>query len=151
YEYRSGSRSQLFRPEEVIHFRYPDPRDPYLAGLSPLRACWEQVALTSEYAALKKTLYDNRALPCAVVSPAESLGEEERDRLEAQWNQKFRRGGSGQVLVADVGLKVELLSQAMGDLSALADMKATKEDISNAFHVPLAFLSSETNLANLQA
>ena len=53
--------------------------------------------------------------------------------------------------VADVGLKVQLLSQAMGDLSALADMKATKEDICNSFHVPLAFLSSETNLANLQA
>jgi phage portal protein BeeE len=30
-------------------------------------------------------------------------------------------------------------------------MKATKEDIANAFHVPLSFLTSETNLANLQA
>ena len=39
----------------------------------------------------------------------------------------------------------------MGDLAALADLKATKEDIANAFHIPLAFLTSETNLANLQA
>ena len=39
----------------------------------------------------------------------------------------------------------------MGDLAVLADMKATKEDVANAFHVPISFLSSETNLANLQA
>lgn len=30
-------------------------------------------------------------------------------------------------------------------------MKATREEIANAFHVPLAFLTTETNLANLQA
>jgi hypothetical protein len=30
-------------------------------------------------------------------------------------------------------------------------MKATKEDIANAFHIPLPFLSGDTNLANMQA
>src|SRR5260370_26379125 len=30
-------------------------------------------------------------------------------------------------------------------------MRATKEDIANAFHIPLSFLTSQTNLANLQA
>jgi hypothetical protein len=39
----------------------------------------------------------------------------------------------------------------MGDLAALAEYGKTKEDIANAFHVPLSFLTSETNLANLQA
>jgi hypothetical protein len=39
----------------------------------------------------------------------------------------------------------------MGDVAQLAEMGKTKEDIANAFHVPLAFLSTNTNLANLQA
>ncbi len=86
-----------------------------------------------------------------IISPDEVIGEEERDRLETQWNQKFRRGGAGRVVVGETGLKVQLLNQSMGDLAALADMKATKEDIANAFHVPLSMLSAETNLANLQA
>jgi hypothetical protein len=30
-------------------------------------------------------------------------------------------------------------------------MKANKEDIANAFHIPLPFLTGETNLANMQA
>jgi HK97 family phage portal protein len=151
YTYRTGSKELRFTPKQIIHFRYPDPRNPYTSGLSPLRASYEQVALLADYAAMKKAVYENNAIPAAVVSPEEVIGEEERDRLETQWNSKFRRGGSGRVLVGETGLKVQVLAHSMGDLAALADMRATKEDIANAFHVPLAFLTSETNLANLQA
>ncbi len=151
FEYRSGKRYQEFAPEDIVFFRYPDPRDPYLGGLSPLRACFEQVTLTSEFAATKAAIYENRGLPSALVAPDEVLGEEERDRLETQWNSKFRRGGAGKVVVAESAVKLQLLQQSMGDLAALADMKATKEDIANAFHVPIAYFTSQTNLANLQA
>jgi HK97 family phage portal protein len=151
YEYRTGAKEQRFRPEEVIHFRYPDPRDPYTAGLSPLRACFEQVSLTSEYAAYKTAKFANHALPDAIISPESAMGEEERDRLEGEWNSTLRRGGGGRVVVSEAGLKVQMLHHSLGDLAALADLKATKEDIANAFHVPLSFLTSETNLANLQA
>jgi phage portal protein BeeE len=61
------------------------------------------------------------------------------------------RGGAGKVVVAESNMKLQLLNQSMGDLAALADMKATKEDICNAFHVPIAYFTSQTNLANLQA
>jgi len=151
YLYRTGTREQRFAPEDVIHFRYHDPRDPYTGGLSPLRACYEQVSLTSDLAAFKKAKFENHAIPDALISPEEVLGEEERDRLEAQWNARLRRGGTGKVVVAESALKVQLLAHSMGDLAALADLKATKEDIANAFHIPLSFLTSETNLANLQA
>jgi HK97 family phage portal protein len=151
YEYRTGAREQRFAPDEVIFFRYPDPRDPYTAGLSPLRACYEQVALLADYSAMKKAVYENAGIPSAIIAPEDILGEEERDRLETQWNQRFRRGGAGRVLVAESNVKLSILSHSMGDLAALADMRATKEDVCNAFHVPLSFLTSETNLANLQA
>jgi HK97 family phage portal protein len=151
YEYRTGAKRQEFAADEVIFFRYPDPRDPYLGGLSPLRACFEQVSLASEFAATKSAIYENRALPSALISPDNVLGEEERDRLETQWNAKLRRGGAGRVIVAESGMRVSLLSQSLGDLAALAEMGATKEDITNAFHVPIAFFTGNTNLANLQA
>jgi HK97 family phage portal protein len=151
YSYRAGAHEQRFPPSAVIHFRYPDPRDPYTSGLSPLRACYEQVALTSDYAAMKKAIYDNRGIPSAVISPDVVLGEEERDRLEGQWQDKFRRGGAGRVLIAESKLKVDVLQQSMGDLAQLAEMRATTNDICNAFHVPIAYMTTNTNLANLQA
>lgn len=150
YEYR-GQRTERLPAGRVIQFRFPDPRDPYGGGLSPLRACFEQAALASDYAALKRALYDNTALPGVVLTPAEAIGTEERDRLEEQWRRKFKQGGRGQVLVAESSFSVSLLSQSLGDLALLADLKATKEDIANAFGVPLPFLSGDTNLANLQA
>lgn len=151
YEYRSAGGIARYNPDDVIRFQLPDPRDPYNGGLSPLRACFEQVALASEYAGMKRAVYDNTGVPSVVLSPAEVIGADERDRLEEQWERKFRRGGSGRVLVAESGVRVDVLSHSMGDLAALADMKATKEDIANAFHVPLPFLSGDTNLANMQA
>ncbi|MCS7045392.1 MAG: phage portal protein [Gemmataceae bacterium] len=150
YEFR-GRVVQHFPPERIIHFRMPDPRDPYCAGLSPLRACFEQVALASEYAAMKRSVYDNAALPSVVLTPEDGIGREESDRLERQWQRKFERGGRGRLFVAESRMQVTLLSQSMGDLAALADMRATKEDIANAFQVPLPFLSGDTNLANMQA
>jgi hypothetical protein len=63
----------------------------------------------------------------------------------------FRRGGSGRVVVAESALKVQLLHQSMGDLATLAEMGATKELIANAFHCPIAFFTTQTNLANLLA
>lgn len=151
YLYSSGLKRQSFDPDSIIHFRYPDPRDPYTGGLSPLRAAFEQASVLSDYAAFKTAKIQNRAIPDAIVSPDEVIGEEERDRLEAQWNSKFRTGGAGRIVVGESGLKVQLLNQSLGDIALLADVKMTKEDIANAFHVPLSFLSTNTNLANLQA
>ncbi len=151
YEFTAGGAVAQFAPEDVIHFRCPDPRAPYTGGLSPLRACYEQATLLSSGVARKRALYDNTALPGVVLSPDATIGQDERDRLEEQWNQKFRRGGAGKVLISETGLKVDLLSHSLGDLAALAELKATREDVANCFQVPLPLLSSETNLANLQA
>jgi hypothetical protein len=54
-------------------------------------------------------------------------------------------------MFAEHDLSVSILSQSLGDLAALAEMGATQQDICNAFHVPISFLTSQTNLANLQA
>ena len=151
YDYKTGKNYQMFLPEQIIHFRYPDPRDPYTSGLAPLRACFEQVALTSDYAAFKKAKFENSAVPDAIISPDEVIGEEERDRLETQWNMRFRRGGSGRVVVAESPTRVQLLNHSLADVALLAEMGATKELICNAFHVPIAFFTTSTNLANLMA
>jgi HK97 family phage portal protein len=151
FRYRSMGKEQRFAPEDIIPFRYPDPRSPYTSGLSPLRACFEQVSLTSDFAALKQAKFDNRAIPDALISPTQVIGEEERDRLERQWNAKLRQGGAGRVIVAESEMKVEVLQHSLGDLALLADIKATAEQICNAFHVPVAFMTTQTNLANLQA
>lgn len=149
--FRYYYQGNVFTEDQIIMFRYPDPWDPYGPGLSPLRACYNEARMSTSYASLKLAQFDNRAAPDVIISPAEPIGEDERSRLEVQWNNKFRRGGNGRALVAESGLSVEVLNSQMGDLAALAEKGKNSDDICNAFHVPLSMLSTNTNLANLQA
>jgi HK97 family phage portal protein len=151
YDYSTSQGITRIPASEVLFFRYPNPRDPYLSGLSPLTAAYEQTVLASHYQAFKIAKFENRAIPDAVVSPEDVISSEERDRLENSWNQKLRKQGAGKIIVGESKLKVDLLAHSMGDLAALADAQATKEDIANAFCVPIAYFTKETNLANLQA
>jgi HK97 family phage portal protein len=144
-------RGFRYDENEIIHFRYPDPTNPYYYGLSPLRAAYNEALISSRYAELKIARFENRAAPDVVVTPTEPIGQPERDRLEAQWNNKFRKGGAGRALVAESDVKVQLMNQQMGDIAALAEKGSNSDDICNAFHVPLSMLSTNTNLANLQA
>ncbi|VTR96804.1 phage portal protein [Tuwongella immobilis] len=151
YEYRVGTTTQQFAPSEIIAFRYPHPRDPYGPGLSPLRAVFEQISLSGDFLAFKQAIWGNVGLPGVIISPAEVLSDRERHRIEQEWNAKFRNGGQGRALVAESGLNVEIIQQSLGDLALLAEQAFTKEEIANAFGVPVAMLTKETNLSNLQA
>ncbi len=151
YEYRGAQPPRRYPAEQVIHFRYPHPRDPYALGWSPLQAVFEHAALASEFLAFKQAVWNNAGLPGVILSPSEVISESERQRLEVEWNQRFRRGNQGKALVADTGLNVDVIEQSLGDLAVLAEQAFTKEEIANAFGVPLAFLTKDTNLANLQA
>src|SRR5205085_1825870 len=123
---RNGSKTETYSPDQVIHFRFPDPRDPYCSGMSPLRAAYEQIALVSQYTAMKRAVYDNTGIPSVVLTPEEIVGSDEKERLEQEWAQKFRRGGMGKALVTESNFKLQVLSHSMGDLAALAEAKATK-------------------------
>src|SRR5205823_10208274 len=67
------------------------------------------------------------------------------------WRQKFSRGGNGRVLVAESALNVQAVQNQLGDVAHLAEAGATKEDIANAFGVPVSYLTRDTNMANLHA
>ena len=151
YEVQTRPGTTRLPPESIIHFRYPNPREPYGPGLSPLRAAYEHAIMSSEFLAYKHSVWANNALPSVIISPDEILSEEERDRLEAEWTERFARGGNGRVLVTEASMSVSPVNASLGDLAALAEAGATKEEIANAFGVPLSYLTTQTNLANLQA
>ncbi len=116
---------------------------------SPVRAGVAQVALLGDCTAFKRARFENHGVPDALVTPDDATGEEERDRLETQWNQTFRRGGSGRA-AARRARKVRAVAAEHGRPGAGRE-GATKELIANAFHCPIAFFTTQTNLANLSA
>lgn len=137
--------------DRLIIFRYPDPNDPYHGGLSPLRAAYESARIESEFSAFKGTVWANSGLPSVIISPKDVISAEECERLEAMWENRFTRGGQGKALASVEPIDVKVMDQAIGDIVSLAEQGFTKEQIANAFGVPISFLSRETNLANMLA
>lgn len=151
YDFYMYSGSMRVPAENVIVFLYPDPRNPFTRGLSPLRAAFEHVTLNSEFIAHKQALWENRARPDAIISPGEVIGQEERDRLEDELNEKFRRGGAGKILVAESSLSIAPLSWPLNETALIGEHDVTKEDTCNSFGVPVSYLTKDVNLSILDA
>jgi HK97 family phage portal protein len=147
----SASGPVLLEGDRVIHFRVPSLEDIYGLGSGPMRAAYEPATLASRFHAFRRGLWENAAVPGVVLSSSQPLPEEEVARIESRWQQRFGKGGSGRVLVTDNDFKVSTIQYSPADLAHLAEAGATRDEIANAFGVPLAYLTKESNLANLQA
>lgn len=137
--------------EQIIAFRMPSLNDPYGDGWSPARALWESIALMDKHTGQEMAWLENGGMPGLIVSPKEALGPEEAERLERRWSRKFRRGGNGKILVGESSVDVRPLNIPPKDLEMLAAYGVRKEAIANGYGIPMAYLTKDTNLANLQA
>jgi HK97 family phage portal protein len=152
YVFSSGVGQQVFRPDEIAHFKYPSLADPYISGWSPLRAAYEHAVVTDKMLAYEEALLDNRARPDMLISPREPIGQQEATRLERKIQNKFRWGGSGGVLVGESGLDYKPLVFPPSDLAALQVRQVSAESLANAFGIPLSLLKTEdVNRANAEA
>lgn len=141
----------LLDGNRVIHFRVPGLEDIYGLGSGPMRAAYEPAMLAGRFHTFRRGLWENAAVPGVVLSSSQPLPEDEVARIESRWQQRFGKGGSGRVLVTDNDFKVSTIQYSPADLAHLAEAGATRDEIANAFGVPLAYLTKESNLANLQA
>jgi len=152
YLYGQGATPQRYEPEEVIHFRFPNLRDPYGEGMAPLLAAFEDVQADGKQIAQDNAMLDNRARPDAIVSPTEPIGQREAERLEKKLHRKFGKGGTGGVLVAESGMKFQAATFPPKQLESVARRQMSKVQIANVFDVPMSLLETENvNRANAEA
>ena len=152
YEYAAAVGKQIYLPDELIHFKYTGLADPYLYGNAPLRACFEQATVSDKLLAYEEALLDNRARPDMLITPRDVIGKDEARRLERKFQQQFRGGGSGGIVVAESGFDYKSMNFAPADLASLEVRKIAKEEIANAFGVPPSMLTAkDINRATAEA
>ena len=155
WEYGFGPERRCFSADEILTFHMPSLRDPYAEGLSPLRAAWEAVSLQERERAHANAFLENNARPDVIVSARgeySGLGEDEAERLEDRFRRKFRRGRSGGVLVISDEVDVKPLTFAPRDVQNALFHQLTREDIANAFGVPVSLLQTrDVNRASAEA
>ena len=151
----SAGTKTTYAPSEIVPFRMPDLFDPYTGGMSPLRACFEQVRLSRKLDALTNATLENGGKPSAIWSPAPAgetggfMGADEAKRAEAAFRTAFNRGASGGVMVQEQAGHLQILNWPIKDIIDSSRVQMTVTAICNAFDVPDSKLNR--NAANLAA
>jgi len=142
YWLRKNAQDIPLEPDSVIHCFHPDPADP-IWGLSPLEAVGLDARVYHEMTEFDFAMLANGAIPSLIGVVKEGvIGRPERERLEKMWNNRF--GGASKankftVVNADMDFKQFGLTQQQ--MQSRDNRQLKREDIANAFDVPMSILS----------
>jgi HK97 family phage portal protein len=152
YEYKPpGVRDAMkIAPEEIIHFRRPNPHDPYY-GMGVIQGAGRSMDLELAITDTMASYYENRADPSMIVTTERRVPRDVFNKLRAQL--RARASGSrraGELLVLEAGLKADTLSTSASD--ALFDKlaKMSRDRVFTKFRAsPMLFgLMDETAGSN---
>jgi HK97 family phage portal protein len=100
WNFAPGGIPRFIPKENIIWFKFVDPRDRTGRGYSPLRGMFERVHLTKNELAYLASLYRNQARPDSVWG-VKGISSDGAERLQKTINQRFSQGGIGGVAVID--------------------------------------------------
>jgi len=152
YEFRVRGKVQVIPVEMVIPFRFPSLTDPYYEGCSPTKALVETIDNVRADDAFQTAFINNRARPELWITPKQhGVGKLESRRMKAQLEQAFAAGRAGGTIITESAMDVKELTRSSRDMEGLARRKVSRDEVLNAFGVPLPLMNERTNLANLKA
>jgi HK97 family phage portal protein len=149
--YRYGAteeqkRSNTFEPDEVIHFKRPNPADIYY-GIGKVEAAWGATMANEAVHEMDTAFFANKARPDYLLVVKSPAHDDEIERLEVAIDEKLRgskRTGRFLTTTADIDLKP--LSFPPKDLAGRSEIV---EEIAAVFGVPVSMLkANDPNLAS---
>jgi len=148
YLYKVGSQEVIFERDEIIHFKFPSPTSAYY-GCGPFSAIIHAYNINENMNRYESSLFENMARPDGVLQTEQGLNDAEFERIKKDWNQKYGGvGKSGKTAILEKGLQYKPITFTPRELAFLAGRKLTKEEIFNAFGLPLGLFDKESNRAN---
>lgn len=138
-----GGEAIHIKPENVIHFKYPNPTDPWY-GMGPVQAA----AYAIESAELREKFIlatmGNMARPDIIVKYLEGeLDPKERGLLEREWNAMFRGPkNAGKVKVTDFRYEIDKVGWTPQELRFNEGEEWIMKKICGAFPVPIGLVDT---------
>lgn len=152
--YRFGSQQpyQNYDPEQIAHFRYPNPLDPFY-GMGPLEASQLPVTLNNKFDQYENAVLDNGAVIPFFFGTDTNLNLEAQKRVRAEIDQMhrgFKKAGKYGFLWG--GLKPFTVGSKPKDVNYEKGQDQTLEKIAAAFGVPMSMvITRDVNRANADA
>jgi len=154
YLYGKNEQTRVaLKAEEVIHFRYPNPKDPDY-GLSPLEATFGAATLLEAEEEYMRHTYDQGGMPQIGLVIKGRVTEDQRKELYAEWRDKFqskRTGNNVIVLEGDI-TDLKTFGYPPKDVGVEFMQQFSREEIAGAFGVPLTMIQlNEASRAGAEA
>lgn len=146
YEFTIGYPSREIPPDQIIQYLHTDFKNPYLNGIPPAAAAFDDVEVYNRLIALEAGLLANEARFDYALSPKtaeDAWGADESTRMELELKRKYGNGRGGGPHVFSEPVQIDVLQFGPRDLAGLEISKESKNTICNCFAIPIALLNSE--------
>lgn len=153
YELQKADGSkEIFAPEDIIHFREPNPLNPW-RGMSPLQPAQHRIETEQLASKYQRNFFGNNARPDALLLSAETLDGEQRDQMTEAWEDRHQGAQKGGRLgILEGGMQYQQVSISQREMDYIESMKYTRDDILVALGVPKSVVTTDdVNFANADA
>ena len=147
YRYGANDPQKVdFAPDEVVHFKYPNPRDMYY-GLGKVESAWGAVTSNEALHEMDYFFFKNKSRPDYLAVIKGNASEAELDRFTAEVESKTRgTQKTGRFLAVTGEVDLKPLSFPPKDLQGREEIV---EEIAAIFGVPVSMLrANDPNLAS---
>ena len=151
YGYVINGKEYPIDPNDIVHFKLPNPRDGAPAGIQyfgmpPLRPAVRAIAADNEATDYVTAMLQNSAVPSTIIFTQERLDEERRNRFTKKWKQKVGGRNRGEPVFMAQDAKVETLSHTLRDME-FPDLRTISESrICSVFGVPPILVGANVGL-----
>jgi HK97 family phage portal protein len=153
YVYNIGTSQMEFPPEDIVHFKLPDPIR-WQRGQPPTKAIRFSLDTHQEADVMNLAKIRNGAVPGGTLETDQDIPEATRIKLRDAWNQRHRgAGNAGKVDVLPKGLHLNKTQESNADMQYVEGKQTNMTEILARLGVPkevLGLTESQTR-ANAEA
>ncbi len=153
YEYRAGNKVYNFQPYQLIHFKYPDPSDPF-EGVGTVQSIAQWIDADNYAMEFNRRFFLNGARVGAVLESDAQRTPEQLEYLKKSFENIFKGVENAyKVLALPTGVKYSDMGQTQKDLDFANLMTMMRDRILAGFRVPRTALgiTDDVNRANAEA
>ncbi len=152
--YQEGIHEKHYKPEQLIHFKYSNPADPYGEGYSPTRAAYARIQVSFKEVSWLDNELENLCRPDSIIAIKNDNGISpyEQERLLKEFYQRYRGGEKGPLFLEGT-LNYQPLSWQPTSMADLEIHKIVKTTLCNAYQIPpdLFELGTSSNRSTKEA
>lgn len=153
YEYEAGTDKRELAPEQVLHFRDPDPNDPY-EGIGAVQAVADWVDAENMATLFNRKFFENSARPDALLESEHGYTESQMNVLKRSFEDRYRGADKAhKTLMLPKGVTYKEIQRTQKEMDFVETQRENRDKILAAFGVPRTRigLTDDVNRANAEA